>query len=86
MQWTNNYKICQFLERNSGFLNRKKSRNANFQIYKNFKNAQFEKIQKTFNLDNSKNFQYAKFQKFLICQTPNICDLENPENLQFVKV
>ena len=104
--WKNYYKICQFLEPNSGFPIWKNSGNllifqivklwkfpiwkfTNFPMCKIKKKKTICKIQKIFDLEKSKNFEFGKFQKCLIQQISQISNLgkyENSKNFPFNKL
>ena len=83
IQWTNIYKICQFLEPNSGIPNLNFFRNLLiFQLVKisNFENSKHFPLWENPNILNSENFlnlQFEKFQKFSIRRILKMSNLWN---------
>ena len=98
IQWTNIYKICQFLEQNFDFPNWKNSRNLwifqiikfwkffNFPTCESSKNSRIGKFKKFPNLRKFKIAQFGKIQRCSIRKIPKIFNLKNSKILPIWKI
>ena len=93
IEWTINSEIANFWSQTLIFQIKKISKFLNFPIsaipetsnLKNSENLQFDKLKKNsiwklpkiFISENFKNCRFEKFQTCLICEIPQICNLEN---------
>ena len=63
----------------------KLTENASYSTYKNETPFRDLRVLADFNLENSKNVRFGKFQKFAICKIPRISKVQNSKNYQFGK-